>query len=557
MFRFIKRVFKAYDTKDIVLSGFSVIVFLLMILKMIVFPYGMFGFGESNIYTEAMISRNGFQSLNPLFVDYNESDREASRLIFSGLMKYDPQKRAIVDDMASLVISADKLEYNLTLKDNIKWHDGKLLTTEDVYFTYHDLIMNPSFSNQILKANFNGVKIEILDTKTVKFILEKPNSFFISNLIIGILPKHKLLSVDPYNLLIDDFNKKPVGSGPFMVKEPIEMFNDGHMQVTLYKNPDYYAEQSEVEVIRLISYLSMDDLLQNINSINSVVKISGAFVDGFKNNTRFEVIDYELPQYTAVFMNMESEYLKSKNVRLALQKSVDKNELLSEFVDKKPVDTPLMELDQSAWVYQSNKEEANGLLKESGFLYAESDTEKTGFRFNSDSKALELRLIARLYNSGTSQYEDMQKVINYLNESFEEIGVDLVVEFLFDDEFEERITRRDYDLLLIGQSMGYNLDTYAFWHSSQASPSGLNFSNYKSFAVDSLIADIRSSFDSERRQNKLTELAKQISEDVPAIFLYRPVYFYAYDKKISGISLDSVVFASDRYSNMVNWEFSK
>jgi peptide/nickel transport system substrate-binding protein len=374
MFRFIKRVFKSYDTKDVVLSGFCVIVFLLMNLKMVIFPYGMFGFGESNIYTEAMVSKNGFQVLNPLFVDYNDSDREASRLIFSGLMKYDPQKRAVVDDMASLVISANKLEYVLTLKDNIKWHDGKPLTSADVYFTYNDVIMNPSFTNQILKTNFSGVKIEVLDDKTVKFILEKPNSFFISNLIIGILPKHKLENVDPYNLLVDDFNKKPVGSGPFMINEPIEVFNDGHMQVTLYKNPNYYAEQSEVEVMRLISYFSMEELLSNINSINSVVKITGSYVDFFKNNDRFSLLSYELPQYTAIFMNMESEFLKSKNVRIALQKAVDKNVLLSEFVDKKPVDTPLMELEQSTWVYQANIEEANGLLKESGFLYAESDT---------------------------------------------------------------------------------------------------------------------------------------------------------------------------------------
>lgn len=557
MVRFLKRVFKSYNARDIFLTGFSVIVILLMILKMIVFPYGMFGFGESNIYTEAIVSKNGFQALNPLFVDYNEADREASRLIFSGLMKYDPEKRAIVDDMASLVISADKLEYTLTLKDNIFWHDGHSLDAEDVFFTYNDLIMNPSFSNQILKANFAGVKIEMLDLKSVKFVLEKPNSFFISNLIIGILPKHILSNVDPYNLILDDFNKKPIGTGAFLVKEPVERFNDGHMQLTLYKNPNFYGEQTEVEVLRLLSYLSMDDLLLNINSINSVVKISGNLIDLFKNNSRFSVLSYELPQYTAIFLNTESEFLRVKNVRIALQKALNKSDLLAEFFDKKPVDTPLLELEQSEWVYKPNFEEANGLLKESGFLYAETDTEKSGFRFNSDSKALELRLISRLYLEGTTQYEDSQKIVNFLKESFKDVGVDLVVEFLYDEEFEDRISRRDFDMLLIGQSMGYNLDTYAYWHSSQANPSGLNFSNYKSFAVDSLISDIRSSFDSERRQTKLYELAKQISEDVPAIFLYRPVYYYAYDKKVAGISLDSVVFASDRYSNINNWEFLK
>ncbi len=555
MYRFLKRVLKSYTTRDIVFSSLSVIVFLLMILKMIVFPYGMFGFGESNIFTEAMISRNGFQSLNPLFVDYNEPDREASRLIFSGLMKYDLNKMAIVDDMANLEISADKREYLFTIKDNIKWHDGKPFSVEDVIFTYRDIIMHPSFPNQILKANFAGVKIEQLNDKQLKFVLEKPNTFFISNLIIGILPKHKLSGVDPYNLIFDDFNKNPIGTGPFLMKEPVEKFKAGHMSLTLYKNPNFYGEKNEVEILRLISYLSMEDLLQNLTSINAVVKFSGKYFDFFNQNPRFSVVNYELPQFTSVFMNMESEFLKNKMVRLALQKAINKNEILANFSDKKVVDTPLMELDQSQWVYQSNLEEANGALKDAGFTYAESDIDKSGYRFNEEGKALELRFIVRHYNQGTVQYDETQAIVMYLINAWKSIGVDVLVEFLYDEDFEDRITRRDYDLLLVGQSMGYNLDTYSFWHSSQASPNGLNFSNYKSFAVDSIISDIRNTFENKKRQERLNDLAKHISDDVPAIFLFRPVYFYAFDKKVSGITLDSIVFPSDRYSNISNWEF--
>lgn len=542
---------------DILISAFGIISILLMILKMILFPYGLFNFGESNLYTEAFISRTGFQSINPLFVDYNEADREAAALVFSGLMKYDPIKRAVVDDLSTLAINEDKTEYTMTLIEGLKWHDGEDVSSDDVYFTFHEIIMNSAFPNQILKANFSGVEIEKIDARTVVFKLEKPNAFFISNLVTGILPKHILENVDPGNILHDDFNKMPIGTGPYMVTEPFELFPDGRMQINLTRNPYYYSDLSEVEVVRLISYPAMELLLSDLTSVNAVVKITGRYIEEFQNDLRFNTISYELPQYTAVFMNMESELLKEKSVRLSLQKSLDKENFLKQFNDKKPVDTPLMELDQEQWEYKTNIKEAQGALKDAGYLYADEDIEKSGVRSDEDGNALELRLIARLYSQGSQQYDDVQKVVSFLQNSWEEIGFDIQVEFLFLDEFEERIILRDYDLLLVGQSLGYNLDTYSYWHSTQADPHGQNFSNYKSFAVDSLIEDVRSVFDSDKRQNKLTELAENLRDDFPAIFLYRPVYYYATDGKVKGVQMDGVVFPTDRYSNVHLWEFDR
>ena len=114
---------------------------------------------------------------------------------------------------------------------------------------------------------------------------------------------------------------------------------------------------------------------------------------------------------------------------------------------------------------------------------------------------------------------------------------------------------RQYDLLLVGQLLGYNLDTYSYWHSTQANPLGQNLSNYKSFQVDSLIENIRSTFDIEEREEYLNDLAERLKDDVPAIFLYRPIYYYATDAKITGLTMDSVVYPSDRFSSMYLWSF--
>ncbi len=554
--RFVSKVFRSYEFGDWMISLMAVVIFLLMILKMMIFPYGVFGFGESNIYTEGLVSRTGFQTINPLFVDYNEADREVSRLVFSGLMKYDPTQREIVEDMGKLVINETKTEYTFTLREGLKWHDGKSLTANDVYFTFHDVIQDPTFSNQILKANFSGVEIVQIDERTVRFILEKPNIFFKTNLTIGILPKHLLEDVAPVDLLQAEFNQMPIGSGPYMFSSPVETENDGRMQVTLQRNPYYYNEPSEIEFIRFIAFSTFDDLIEQSNIINGVVRLSGPAIANFKNDERFELLPYELPQYMAVFMNMESEILQEDQlVRLALQKAIDKKELIGNLSEKKIVDTPLMELSQEDWVYQSSTEEAQGALKDSGFEYAEEDTEKMGIRYNEDGEALEVNLIARLYDEGTYQYEESIEAITFMTEAWEGIGFNVITELLPVDQFEQRIMLRDYDLLYVGQSLGYNLDTYSYWHSTQADPMGQNFSNYKSFQVDSLIEDIRSVFNQEKRTRELNELAERIKEDVPAIFLFRPVYYYASDGKVTGISMDGVVFPSDRFVNVSSWSF--
>ncbi|MBI4975781.1 peptide ABC transporter substrate-binding protein [Candidatus Peregrinibacteria bacterium] len=551
-FKKISAVFKAYDYTDKVVTALALAVFLLMIAKMMIFPYGFFNFGVSNLYTEGIVSKNGIQNLNPLFVEYNETDRDISRLLFSGLMKYDPEKGAITEDMASLTINELKTEYTFVMKNNLKWSDGEDVTADDVYFTFHDVVLNPNFQNEILKTNFSNVSVEKVDAKTIKFKLQKPNIFFATSLTLGILPKHILKDVDPALLLQNAFNKSPVGTGHYMISDSIESFPDGRMQVTLTKNPYYYVDKSNIENIRFISYPTMDQLVAQMNSVNGVVKITGEYIKKFQGNPRFELIPYELPQYTAVFMNMDKPLIgKNKNVRLALQKAVDKEKLIGEFVDKIPVDTPLMELNQKDWVYQASIQQAEGALKDAGFKYPSGGK----VRITDKGEELKLNMIVRLYDDGTYQYEETKKVVSFLKSAWESVGFKIDVQFLAQDAFKSKISSRDYDLVLAGQSLGYNLDTYSYWHSTQGNSNGQNLSNYKSFSVDTLIEDIRSVFDAEKRAVTLKKLAEQIKTDVPAVFLYRPVYYYASDKKISGINMGGLVFPSDRFGRIGLWKF--
>lgn len=547
------RVLRTYSIEEKVISIIAVTLVLVSVIHGGVEIFKTPGlFSEGGIYSEGIVNSQGPQViLNPVFFNLSDANRDISSLVFSGLTKYDPKVKAFVPDLANVSISEDKKTYRFTLKDNIKWHDGEPLTIDDVYYTYHDVIENPDFHNQSLQANFSGVEIKKVDEKSIEFTLNSPNSFFITNTNVGILPKHLLETVAVADLVMDPFNIKPIGTGPYRIDTPMESFNDGRQRVILSAYDKYYGELPKIKNIRFNIYPDDASLLKEQNANNVIAKVPREIQESLEMSGRFSFKNFELPQYTAVFFNMDSPVLRKEKVRLALQKAVDKSQLLALFTRKIAVDTPLMELQQTDWIYKPNIDEAKGSMYDAGYKLPKEEGAK--YRKDADGKEVEIKLLARQFEEGTTQADETQKTIDFLVKSWEAIGVKVTAQIEPKSSFDEKLQARDYDMILTGQSMGYNFDTYSFWHSSQAEPGGLNLSNYRSFAVDSLIEHVRDTFDNEKKTDLLTQLAKEISLDNPAIFLYRPSYVFGTDGKVKNIGLEDLAFPADRFAHVNEW----
>jgi peptide/nickel transport system substrate-binding protein len=511
----------------------------------------------ANTYTEGLVGY--VTSLNPLFSDLNEADREVGKLLFSGLTKYDPVKRAVVEDMATLKLDSTQTQYTFTLRDFLKWHDGEPVTADDVYFTFHTIIQSPDFSNPLLKANFDGVEVEKIDAKTVRFSLKKPNSFFITNFTVGLLPKHIFAGIPVADLATSDLNAKAIGTGPYMLADEYRLGLDQKGEIRLKRFDDYYGGISQIRYFVFQTYPTIQALVDEIDTLDGAAHLAGDDMNLISKTGNFKLFPYELPNYSAVFMNFESAILQQKPVRLALQKALDKKKLLDILPGRMGVDTPLLELNQEDWVYQSSVEQANGALYDAGWRFPEGTAAGAKkVRKSKKGNPLKLTLVARQFPEGSRKLRETQQTLNFLKESWTALGAEINVQLYPLDEFKNVVSERNYDLLLAGQSLGYNFDTYYFWHSTQASSGqetsgGLNLSNYRSFAVDALIEDIRRTFDDTKKQSALNKLAKTMKDDIPAIFLFRDIYFYASNKTVSQLSLNHLAFPSDRFANIVDW----
>lgn len=590
----ILRIIKSYSKKEKIISLFLIALIAILGGKIVLDNiYAKVAQGKEGVYTEGF--QTGIFRVNPVYADLNEADRDVSKLVFRGLTKYNPETKSIVGDMSAIKISEDNLKYTFTLKNNIKFHDGEVLNADDVIFTFKTIIQNPEFQNPILKANFEGVEINKVDDMTVEFILTAPNSFFITNTTVGVLPEHLLNDVPIANLLNDEFNFSPVGTGPYKVSVPLNTNMNGVTQIVLEKFDEFYGELPEVTQIRFFGYPSKQDLIDNRDTLNAIPKVTEEVIDSVTNDPRFSMYGYSLPQYFAVFINMDNQILKSVKVREALQQSIYKDAFLDILPNTIRVETPVMSLNQDDYRYTANMDDAKETLYDAGWIKftpgeeveteeeeitdvsAEEVTEETPevtdteiteevvaeetaateeiLRKNAAGTLLELRLVARLYPEGSFKYNETQTVLNYLQENWQKAGIKINIELYDAATLQEKIAARDYDLLLFGQGLGYNLDLYGYWHSTQTGENGLNLSNYKSFAVDTMIEQIRETFDENQKEALLKKLAEAIQNDIPAIFLYRPVYYYASDNKVRGVDLEDMAFPSDRFCRIDEWTF--
>lgn len=648
--------------------------------------------------------------LNPWFTVQNDVNGDIVSLVFSGLLRYNPDTNAIDDDLATYEVSKDGLIYTLTLKDGIQWHDSTTevphpVTADDVVFTF-ETMKDPAFPNSLLRQNFRGVSLAKIDDRTVQFRLEQPYGFFTSNLTIGLLPKKSFEGI-PMNVLNQtlDFGFQPIGAGPYKLKTISQ--TDLSTEVTLERFPRPVAPQYRLDrlVFRIFSdYRSMLSDVQNLDGIRLI-----AHTDNGKSIApdRFATVDYTLPQYVALFFNLDRPTFQDRKLRLGLQLGTNKQEVVDAIGLARIVDTPFLELKQEAWEYAFDHAAAQGALFESSWYYPEKihlqrllerqEANTTGvlsvepivlldtgavltiagvgsglsgkdringiplrsnpaasggwivalpthggtgaLRIGMNSIKLtdeegnivdsayvlrtadgdefqraaeEQRLLEsflssragaltgaaaigsndlildegylrkRMPNDPVSirmndrgdqltvrlltspQPENYSTVAQTIARQWRSLGVNVVVDVPASRaEFEEKLLKRDYDVVLFGQSLLDNLDSYPYWHSSGVQKytgkrsdlrlDAYNLSQFASFEVDTLLEQIRGHTSASQRQELLLKLQKQFRSDVPAVFLYSPVYTFAHRNDIQGITIGSLSLHSDRFRTLYRW----
>lgn len=387
-------------------------------------------------YTEGVVGQPRF--INPIYGETNDIDRTLIDLVFSGLMNYNKDGELVTDLAQSYKISNDGKTYDFILKDNIFWHDGKPLTSDDIIFTIKT-IQNSDYKSP-LRANWIDVTVEKISDKSLEFRLKTPYNSFLENVTVKILPKHIWSTIPPENFILSLYNLQPVGSGPYQFTG-ISQSNTGFIK-TLHLQADrrYYNHPAFISNLLFQFFEKEEDLMKSVRAKAidgfslALSEKNGGNVEkeigqGWSQNETFTKYSFFLPRYFAVFFNAASPNQKpplfsDENVRRGLSYAVNKDELIKKINsgdDISKVDSPILP-DFFGYQAPSNPytfdiEKAKNLLDKSGFkdngngVREKAITKKPAFQFKSYLKV----------GSKGTEVNQLQSCLARLDDTFKNI----------------------------------------------------------------------------------------------------------------------------------------
>jgi ABC-type transport system substrate-binding protein len=447
------------------------------------------------------------------------------------------------------------------LRPNLKFHDGHVFDARDVKFTY-EAIMNPkNLSPRI--SDYEPVKqLEVLDPLTVRIAYKRLYSPALGTWAMGILPEHLLnndalraeasrkgLDPDKMSIRQSDFNRRPIGCGPFVFRE---WKSDQYIALDRFK--DYWegAPNYERYAFRIVPDLLTQEMEFYAGTVDAY-DVQPYQVQRLGQDPRYQNFSGLSFGYTYIGYNMRRQPFDDRRVRLALGMAIDVDKIIKYVIYNQgerisgPFPKQTDYYNQNIKPVPYDPKGALNLLEEAGWKRnAQGWLEKNGRR-------LQFTLIT---NSGN---EVRKAVMAIVQDAWRQIGVDVRTDLLEWSVFiQERVDKADFDAIVLGWQMGIEPDLYQIWHSSQTNPHQLNFVSFKNAEADDLIIKIRQEYNHQRQVEYCHQLHTIIAQEQPYTFLYVGKWTAILDKRIVIKETDSqgkVTYRKITPTNTGNYTF--
>ncbi len=494
---------------------------------------------KGGTFTEGIV---GTPSLvNPVLAS-SQADKDATALIFSGLMRKTGSGELVPDLAESFTASEDGKTYTFTLRDELTFHDGKPLTSADVLYTIRQ-VENPLVKSPRRLA-WDQIQVEAPDAKTVVITLPESNSGFLEKTTLGILPMHLWQDVSPDQFASSVQNTEAVGSGPYKITKT-KRHSSGLVYEYHLKAFKKSFEMPLVESVNILFYDNAESANHDLANHNIDAE-GGIDPESVKTlDDKSEVVTLSLPRVFGLFFNQnQATFFADKDVRTAIAMSIDTERIAKVVLGgyAVPLHGVLPGADEGITF---DPAKAIEMLDKAGWKKQEDGTRTK--MVGKEEKTLEFTI-------ATGDAPELSSAAEVILENLRDVGVKVFIKPYELGLLNQTIIRpRKYDSLLFGQVVNQPSDLYAFWHSSERTDPGLNVALYTSVKADKALESAIHEQDTDKRAEFLASAINTISTDVPAVFLYSPEYVYALPTKLQGFTGSQVAQPQDRFADIRSW----
>ena len=503
----------------------------------------------------------------PTTLNYYMSDAAVTRQVaeatsMTGLVVVDengdfqPVLAAEIPTEANGGLSADKLSVTWKLLPDLKWSDGQQLTSDDIKFTW-EALSNPESG---ALAGTGGIElissIDTPDALTAVIHYSAPWAGYLAQFAYGIFPRHA--TGEPSDMSNWDWDRQPVGAGPFVVTE----WASGE-SITMERNPFYYQAGKpylDKLIFRIVPEFAAQialmktgeaqvQLWPGIDDPNEYGTVVGAdaheeMVPGVWNLA----IDFNLsmPFDGDPGPTPPHPILGDIRVRQAISSAIDYDTLIQKVLRNTvaPSTSPFAygwyQCD-IARVYPYDVEKANALLEDAGWkMGSDGIREAEGALYAEDGTRLSLEL------QGYTNFEPLQRTEEFIVENLKAVGIEARIQnydfSIIFGAYEDNSPRMigDYDMLIYDRSLSIEPQggVEAEWPSTQIptadNPTGGNIWRWVNPEGDAFIEKAGSTFDLTVRKEAYCGLGNLIATDLPQLYIYVFQDGYGFANSLTG-----------------------
>jgi len=458
------------------------------------------------------------------------SSHEIADQLYLSLLKYDANLNLVGQLAQSWQVAKDNRSITFHLRPNLKWSDGKPLSSADCLFTLK--LIQDNHTQSPYKSDYARVThAEAPNALTFIVHYKRPYSPALTSWgQLAILPKHIFENQD---IMHTKLSRHPQATiGPYRLQQW-----SPQQSITLRRNPDYFDGPVWIseKVIRVIPDSATQFLELTAGHIDQMgltpVQYQRLFLNNAKLQDNYQRYRYLSFGYTYLGFNLKRPLFSDRRVRQAIDYAINRQELVDGVLMGlgKVIATPYKP--GTYWVNNKlkprpfNPDKARQLLAQAGWHDSDGDgiIDRNGKPFH----------FTILTNNGNRQRADAATIIQ---QRLKGIGIAVKVQLVEWSAFIENfINKRKFDAVILGWSLSPEPDQYSIWHSSQTGARQFNFLSYHNDMVDTALIAATRTFDRAQRKRFYDQVQRELFNDVPVVFLFAPESTPAIHRRFIGI----------------------
>lgn len=423
--------------------------------------------------------------------------------------------------------SEDGKILSMTLRDDLKWSDGKPVSADDIAFTY-ELVADPTVTSPrmaYVEQLVPDARPKVIDATHIEwhFVEAYDRDTQMAHVSLTLVPKHALEGADRATLKGHEYSKNPLVNGPFKLAK-----YEPEQRIVLEANenftgPDEYKPKLQRVVFKIIPEYSTRLLeLQNgqIDMMEAVLVEDADMLR--KNNPNIRLVRRGWRSMDYVAWNLKDPKFSDKGVRHALAMSVNINDIIAKLLTSETGEayarpatgtiTPELcgVFNDQIQPLPYDPEKAKALFAEAGW----SDTNGDGV-LDKGGQKFEFTLMTNQENKRRAQ------AAIRLQSEFKNVGVQMNIQQVEFNSMVDRLHKRDFEAVLGGWSAALFVDPSDVWRSDEPGKQReFNYTSYSNPKADALIDKGLATPKPEEAAPIWQEFQEVLYDDQPYMFLW-------------------------------------